>query len=43
MLLFFVDYIDEVFGEESVWPKDPFRKAHARLFVNEFEKKVSSV
>ena len=36
-------YIDEVFGEESVWPKDPYLRAKARLFVNDFDNKVRSM
>ena len=36
----FVDYVDEVFGGESSWPKDPYHKAQSRLFVDDFGKKV---
>ena len=35
------DYIDEVFPGGSYWPEDPYRKAVARLFVNDFGNDVS--
>ena len=37
------DYIDEVFGGESLWPSEPHLKAKARLLVNDFEATVSCV
>ena len=35
------DYIDEVFPGGSYWPEDPYRRAMARLFVNDFGNDVS--
>ena len=35
------DYIDEVFGDKSLWPSEPYQKAQARLIVNDFGDKVS--
>ena len=35
-----VDYIDTVFGEGSLWPEDPYRKAMAQVFIDDFGKKV---
>ena len=37
------DYIDEVFGGESLWPAEPHLKAKARLLVNDFETMVSCI
>lgn len=34
------DYVDDVFGEGSIWPKDPYNKAKARLFTDDFGNKV---
>ncbi len=40
LIVVFLEYIDEVFGDTSVWPKDPYLKAKDRLFVNDFDNKV---
>ena len=43
LYFFSSDYIDEVFGGESLWPSEPHLKAKARLLVNDFEATVSCV
>ena len=35
------DYIDEVFGDKSLWPAAPHQKALARILVTEYGDKVS--
>ena len=36
------DYIDEVFGDKSLWPTDPYKKARAKLVLNDFGSQVSN-
>ena len=35
-----VDYIDEVFGDKSLWPSQPNPKAQLRILVTDFGDKV---
>ena len=35
-----LDYIDEVFGDKSLWPTDPYEKAIDKVLVNDFGGKV---
>ena len=42
LTLFCADYVDEVFGDKSLWPSAPHHKAFARLLVNDFGDKVIS-
>ena len=35
------DYIDEVFGDKSLWPTDPYKKATAKLVLSDFGSQVS--
>ena len=39
--LILIDYIDEVFGDGPSWPTDPYKKAQAKLLLNDFGDKVS--
>ena len=39
---FHVDYIDEVFGDQSLWSSKPNTKAQSRIFVTDFGDKVSN-
>jgi hypothetical protein len=39
---FHVDYIDGVFGDESLWPSQPNYKALSRIFITDFGDKVSN-
>lgn len=34
------DYVDDVFGDGSLWPSDPYVKAMSRLLVSDFGNKV---
>ncbi len=36
-----VDYIDEVFGDKSLWPSQPNPKAQLRILVTDFGDKVA--
>ena len=36
----FLEYLDDVYGEEKVYGTDPMRKAAQKLLVQDFEKKV---
>lgn len=36
------DYIDEVFGDKSLWPTDPYKKARAKLVLNDFGSQFTS-
>ena len=37
-----VEYLDDVYGEEKLFGTDPMRKAVQKLWVQDFEKKVST-
>ena len=34
------DYVDEVFGDKSLWPTDPYQKALGKLLVSNFGDEV---
>ena len=34
------DYIDEVFGDNKLWPTDPYLRAQTRLLLNDFGSQV---
>ena len=38
-----VDYIDEVFGDRSLWPSQPNPKAQSRILVTDFGDKVINI
>ena len=40
MFFFCIDYIDEVFGDKSLWPSKPNPKAQSRILVTDFGDKV---
>lgn len=40
LILFLADYVDEVFGDKSLWPSAPHQKALTRLLVSDFGDKV---
>ena len=42
-MFFCVDYIDEVFGDKSLWPSQPNPKAQSRILVTEFGDKVINI
>ena len=34
------DYVDEVFGDKSLWPTNPYQKALGKLLVSNFGNEV---
>ena len=34
------DYVDEVFGDKSLWPTNPYQKALGKLLVSNFGSEV---
>lgn len=38
----FIEYLDDVYGEEKLFDTNPMKRAVQKLFVQDFEKKVST-